>query len=454
MEHGRGQAGSADEGARGLQRPSWRQRRAFQEVPRSSGGHGETLCPYESLFVGTAGRGYRGGGLSRAFAKGGSARRQAERGELVHESGNPALGQEQDRALRGSGCVAQDPPASVGRDFAARAAYSRQRRRVSGRPVRAYGRRRRVDLFHPDQRRHSLAHDQIVDGRGSAPRRLRVYQVPRSAEPRRSQARHGRLLRHLQDLRAHPWRDALFATEGSGGLRQGAQVSGFDHQRARREPGARRGVRHAHQADERQPADVASLLPPARQNTGRAADAVLRHLSTARAQRHQVPARNRQAAGARGNGASGKGIRRDARHWIQQSLDGRLSTQEQALGRTHGRDRLRCASVRADELQRRLRIGNHHGARVGARDALVSCQLRAAVRNRGVSDIHRRDSLDLRRAAAARQRAEECENRRRAHALPGLSARRITGNVLPPGDVRRVRTQHSCERRSWRAFSR
>src|ERR1700681_2357589 len=114
MERGCVRAGCADEGARGLQRPSWRQRRAFQEVPRSSGGYGETLCPYESLFVGTAGRRYGGGGLSRAYAKGGSARRQAERGELVHEPGNPALGQEQDRALRGPGCVAQDLPASPG----------------------------------------------------------------------------------------------------------------------------------------------------------------------------------------------------------------------------------------------------------------------------------------------------------------------------------------------------
>ena len=66
-------------------------------------------------------------------------------------------------------------------------------------------------------------------------------------------------------------RHAVFAAEAGRGLREGAQVPGLDHARARRATDPGRGVRHADRADQRQPADAASLLPAAREDARRAA---------------------------------------------------------------------------------------------------------------------------------------------------------------------------------------
>ena len=63
---------------------------------------------------------------------------------------------------------------------------------------------------------------------------------------------------------------------------------GFDHARARPQQRSGRGLRHADRADQREPADAVSLLPPAREDAGRVAAALLRHLSAARAQRRQA----------------------------------------------------------------------------------------------------------------------------------------------------------------------
>ena len=74
----------------------------------------------------------------------------------------------------------------------------------------------------------------LSDGRGGEARRVRLHQVSRAAEPRRPQEGDGRLLRHVQDVRAHARRRLLFAAEGGHRLREGAQVSGLDHALARR----------------------------------------------------------------------------------------------------------------------------------------------------------------------------------------------------------------------------
>ena len=267
----------------------------------------------------------RGRGLSRAVPKSRPARGEVERGGRVHEPGDPSPGQGEDRTLPRAGRIAQDLPPSTGRDPAPGAAHARQRGRGAAGAVRTRHWRWGLRVFDPHQRRHSLADDQIVERRGSAPRPVGLHQIPRAAESRRSQARHGRVLRRLQNLRAHARCDALLAAERGFGVREGAQIPRFDHPRARRQPAARRGVRHADQGDQCEPADAASLFSPARQNPRRSANAVLRHLSAAGAQRYQVSARGGQEAGAGGDGAARQRLRCHHGEGIQQSLDGRLS---------------------------------------------------------------------------------------------------------------------------------
>ena len=64
--------------------------------------------------------------------------------------------------------------------------------------------------------------------------------------------------------------DLYCAAQGGHGLREGAQVSGLDHARARPQQRPGRGVRRADRADQRQPADAAPLLPAAREDARRA----------------------------------------------------------------------------------------------------------------------------------------------------------------------------------------
>ena len=87
----------------------------------------------------------------------------------------------------------------------------------------------RIGLHASHQRRHAVAEGQALHRRGGHARRVGVHQVPRAAEPRRPQESHGRVFRHVQDLRAHDRRRPVFAAQAEHRLREGAQVPGFDH---------------------------------------------------------------------------------------------------------------------------------------------------------------------------------------------------------------------------------
>ena len=139
-------------------------------------------------------------------------------------------------------------------------------------------------------------------------------------------------------------------------------------------------LRHADRADRGEPADAVSLFPPAGEAAGRAAAALLRHLSAARAQRRQAALRRRPRARAGSGSAARQGLRRRHDLWIRSPLDGHVPAPAQAVRRPRRRLCIRRASVRADELQRRLRVGHHAGARVGARHALVPGQQDPAIR--------------------------------------------------------------------------
>ena len=204
------------------------------------------------------------------------------------------------------------------------------------------------------------------------------------------------------------------------------------------------GVRHADRTDRSEPADAVSLFPPAGEAAGRAAAALLRHLSAARAQRRQAALRRWAAS------SCWKRWRRWARTTSTRMTYGFDHRWMDTYPRPHKQSgahmdglRVRCAPVRADELQRRLRIGHHGRARVGARHALVPRQQGPAIRDFALCDIRRRNRVDVQRAAPAAARAENGEDRRRAPLLPRLRAGADAWNVLPPGDVRRVRARRS-----------
>ena len=124
----------------------------------------------------------------------------------------------------------------------------------------------------------------------------------------------------------------------------------------------------------------------------------------------KFPLGSAKATGARGRRAARPRLCRGAGDGLQRPLDGCVSAPAQAIGRAHGRLCLRRASVRADELQRRLRVADDAGARMGPRDALVPGQPRPAVRDGELPDLHRRDRVDLQRGAAARAHAEDGED--------------------------------------------
>ena len=134
---------------------------------------------------------------------------------------------------RGSGALHLPVPARP--DAAPRAAYAQRRGRGAGREIRADGQRRRIRLHDPHQRRHPVAEGEALQRRGDHARRIGVHEIPRAAEPRRSQEGHGRVLRHVQDLRAHDRRQSVFAAEAERRLREGAQLPGLDHARTRPE---------------------------------------------------------------------------------------------------------------------------------------------------------------------------------------------------------------------------
>jgi hypothetical protein len=109
---------------------------------------------------------------------------------------------------------------------------------------------------------------------------------------------------------------------------------------------------------------------------------------------------------------------------------------QEALRRAHGGRCVRRAPVPAHQLQRQLRVGFDHRARVGPRDAHLLLEQGAGLPERLVRDVRGGDRLHHQRSAAARLRAEDCEDRRRAPALPRLGAGAAARHVLPPGDVR------------------
>ncbi len=104
--------------------------------------------------------------------------------------------------------------------------------------------------------------------------------------------------------------NAVLAAQAECRLREGAQLSGFDHARARPQQHSGRGLRHADPRDQREAADAAPVFPPAREDAGRPADPLLRHLSAAGAQRHQAAVRRRPQARAGGGGAARQRLRR------------------------------------------------------------------------------------------------------------------------------------------------
>ena len=192
----------------------------------------------------------------------------------------------------------------------------------------------------------------------------------------------------------------------------------------------------------RQPADAAPLLPAPRPHAGHFRPAVLGHLPADREAREALPA-------GRGEGA---GDRRGASPWVadyvalfcpepERPVHELLPAARQGARRLHGRRRLRRASVRADELQRRLRVGLHDRPRMGPRDALAPGEPRPAFPDGRLQHLHRRDRLDDQRGAAPRAHAEGGAKRRGAPVLPRLRARGPARHVLPPGDVRRVRAR-------------
>ena len=94
---------------------------------------------------------------------------------------------------------------------------------------------------------------------------------------------------------------------------------------------------------------------------------------------------------------------------LRLALDRSVSAHRQGRRRLRGRFGLRRASVRAAQPQRRLRVADHRGARVGPRGALAARQREPAVREGRLFDLHCRIRVDRQRDAAGR--------------LPGAQAR-------------------------------
>ena len=147
------------------------------------------------------------------------------------------LGKSKIATLPGAGRVAQALPPSTRRHPAPRSAHARHGEgEALVAPVRAHERRRR-------RRRIPSSPMPTFPGRRSSCRPARrsrldasgVHQVPRAAEPRRPQAGDGRLLRAPSRPTSARIGVTLYSQLKAGrGVRQGAQVSGFDHARARR----------------------------------------------------------------------------------------------------------------------------------------------------------------------------------------------------------------------------
>jgi oligoendopeptidase F len=141
-------------------------------------------------------------------------------------------------------------------------------------------------------------------------------------------------------------------------------------ERALTATGFRRRLRRAHQGHQRQPADAAPLLPAAREDARRHRPALLRHLPAATGEGRDYPIdegirimlESSKPLGPEYVAAMKKGPR--AAGWT--CIRARASNP----ARTWRASR-RSASLRADELHQRLRLGVHARPRVGPRDALV-----------------------------------------------------------------------------------
>ena len=336
------------------------------------------------------------------------SRQQAHRGDGIRRSRDSAHRQRSDRAIPGAGFVAVDLPISARAYAAPGAAHAERRRRGADREVRPDGQRGPVGIHHPHQRRHPVAEGQGVDRRGNHARRIRVRastaQLPNREDRKKVMDAFFATFKTYERTMGV---DSLFAAQTEPRLRQSAQVSRFDHALSGWRQYPRRGIRHADRADQRDAADTAPVLPPSRPDARRAQ---LHYYDIYPPLVHsdiKLPYDVGRTSRAGSGRAAGSRLCRRADLRPGPSLDGYLSAPAQAVRCAHGRLRLRRASVCADELQRRLRVGDHHRARMGTRHAFVSGQQGATVRHLRLPDLHRRNRVDVQRGASAEARAED-----------------------------------------------
>jgi hypothetical protein len=272
--------------------------------------------------------------------------------------------------------------------------------------------------------------------------------------PGRPPARVRHVLRGHRRVRGHARRPPRHPGAGALDHRAGPRLRVVRRGVARPELRAPRRPRHARGRDQPQPAHAAPLPAAAARDARRGPAHVRRPVRAARHERPQVHPRAerggwrwcRRPRSARTTSIGDEG-------GLRGRLDRRLPAARQGGRRLHVRQRVRRAPLRAAQPQRRLRERDHAGPRVRPRDALAPRDAVAAVPDRRLLAVRRRGGVHVQRGAADAPPAQAGEDRRGAPVPARLRARGPAHDLLPAGDVRRVRARHPRQSRSAESHS-